>query len=492
MRGEELQPFRRRLGVFGRDDFHLVAGFERMAQLHQFLVHFGGDGLVTHFRVDEEGKIQGCCALLDAALLSLGGEDVYFRGREVVVDDVQQLQRIHVRIHQDFLDAVEPVVHLIVTLSHPAVLLVNPVGGNAFFGDVVHAARADLHFHPNARIAEQGAVQGLVAVGFGVFHPVPQSFRHISVYARNDGEDMVALVSLALLGIGVVLKDDADGIQVVNLVEGNSFRVHLAPGRIGRLDAFLDFILESCGIQRFLDRFYEIGHFLALFPHFAVYPGLDILIGFRLLETQPDVLQLAFDAVQAQPVCQGDEDEHGFAQDLVPLVLRHMLDGAAVVQTVGQFDEHHAHIVVHRQEDALEILGLQALLGDVRAVGLLLRIQHVLDLGESVHQRSNFVPETLPEVFHGVVRVFHNVVQGGRYGLVAQADVVHYNLGYGDGMQHVRLSAAPAHVLVRLVGKLESPLHYFQFCVIGAPLFSALEQFGVVPRNQFVVLLGKL
>ena len=97
-------------------------------------------------------------------------------------------------------------------------------------------------------------------------------------------------------------------------------------------------------------------------------------------------------------------------------MLRHMLNGAAVVKAVGQFYEHYADVVVESEEDTLEILCLEALLGDIRATGLLLRVKDVLYLGEAVHKGCNLVPEFRPEVFHGIISVFHYIVeQGGRY-----------------------------------------------------------------------------
>ena len=124
---------------------------------------------------------------------------------------------------------------------------------------------------------------------------------------------------------------------------------------------------------------------------------------------------------------------------------------------------------------------------------LLLGVQDVLDLGETVYQAGNLVPETLPQVLYGIVGVLHDVVQeGGRYGFVTQADVVHHNLRDGDGVEHVGLTAAAAHVLVCLVGKLEGPLDDFELGLAGAALRRRLTQLGVVPFNDFVILGCKL
>ena len=190
---------------------------------------------------------------------------------------------------------------------------------------------------------------------------------------------------------------------------------------------------------------------------------------------------------------QRDEDEHGLRENLVPLMFRHVLDGAAVVQAVRQFDEHHTDIVIERKENALEVFRLHALLADIRAVGLLLVVQHRLDLGEAIDQRGNLAAETLAEVLYGVIRVFHYVMQeGGRDGFVAQADIVHDNLRNGDGMQHVRLSAAAAHIAVGLIRKLEGTLHHFQFRRIGAAFFRRCPQMGIGLVDNLVIFFGEL
>ena len=367
------------------------------------------------------------------------------------------------------------------------------MGGDTFLGNVVHAPGTDLDLHPHAGIAEKGAVQGLIAIGLGMLHPVPQALRHIPVDAGDDGEDVVALVTFALGRLGVRVKDDADGVQVIDFLEAHALGLHLLPHRIRGFNALFELVVETGLLQRFLYGKHELGHFPAFILYFAVYPGLDIQIGIRFLILEPDVLQLALDAVQTQAVGQRDKDEHGLRKDLVPLVLRHVLYGAAVVQAVCQLDEDHPHVIVQGEQDALEILGLEALLGNVRPAGLLLRIQDILDFGKAVHQRGNLVSEVLPDILHGIIRVFHHIVQqGGRYGLVAQADVVHHNLGHGDGMQHIRLSAAPPHIAVRVTGKVEGPPDHLHLLLVGTSLLGRCLQHLPISGNDLIVFLSEL
>ena len=47
----------------------------------------------------------------------------------------------------------------------------------------------------------------------------------------------------------------------------------------------------------------------------------------------------------------------------------------------------------------------------------------ILDLGKAVNQTGDLVSEEVADVFHGIIRILHHVVQqGGRNGLVPQAD----------------------------------------------------------------------
>ena len=174
-------------------------------------------------------------------------------------------------------------------------------------------------------------------------------------------------------------------------------------------------------------------------------------------------------------------------------MFRHVLDGATVVQAVCQFDEHHADIVIEGKENALEVLGLHALLADIRHAVRLLLVQHRFNLGKTVYQRGNLVAKTLPEVFHGVVGVLHNIVQqGGRNGFIAKANVVHHNLRYGNGVQHIRLSAAAAYIAVGRIRKLEGTLHHFQFRGVGTAFFRRCTQLGIGLVNDLVIFFVEL
>ena len=138
---------------------------------------------------------------------------------------------------------------------------------------------------------------------------------------------------------------------------------------------------------------------------------------------------------------QRNENEHGLAQNLVALVFRHEFDGAAIVQTVSELDQYHADIIIESQENTFEILRLEALRVAGIIVLLVLIVEHVLDFRQTVDERRDLVPEQMLDIIHGVIRVFHHVVQQcRRYGLVTQSDIIDHNLGDGDRVQDIRFS----------------------------------------------------
>ena len=263
---------------------------------------------------------------------------------------------------------------------------------------------------------------------------------------------------------------------------------------VGRLDALLDGEAVARLAEGLLDGGDEGVDVLVALGDVALDALGDAAVVLGFLVAEPDVLHLGLDAVQAEPVRQRDEDEHGLGEDLVPLVLGHVFDGAAVVQPVRELDQHDADVVVEGQQDALEVLRLEALRAGRLTLAVLV-VQHGLDLGEAVHQGRDLVPEEVADVLDRVGGVFDDVVQqGGADGLAAQADLRDDNLGDGDGVEHVRLARAAADVLMGLVGELEGLPDDLHLLFVLAALGGDLHQRGVLLVDQAEIIgceLGK-
>ena len=122
-----------------------------------------------------------------------------------------------------------------------------------------------------------------------------------------------------------------------------------------------------------------------------------------------------------------------------------VLEGAHVVQAVGQLDEHHAHVGDHGQQHLADVLGLA-----VFAVGKL----DLVDLGDALDDVGDLVAEVGVDLLAGGGRVFDGVVEeargdGGRVHLHLRQDFGHFKR-----MNDVRLAGGAHLALVMLDAEL--------------------------------------
>lgn len=126
------------------------------------------------------------------------------------------------------------------------------MSGESPFGDLLHALRADLHLYPYSVGTHNSRVQRFVAVGLGHRNPVAQAIRFRRIDVGDSREYLPALCLFR--GERQRLEDDPDGEQVVNLLEGNLFALHLAPDRVKAFDTSRNFEVDMVPLERFDDR----------------------------------------------------------------------------------------------------------------------------------------------------------------------------------------------------------------------------------------------
>ena len=188
-----------------------------------------------------------------------------------------------------------------------------------------------------------------------------------------------------------------------------------------------------------------------------------------------------------------NEYEHSLAEDLVPLVFRHELDCPAVVEPVREFDQHNPDIIIHCQENTLEILRLDAAFLLQVVLAAVLVVQHILDLGQTVDQRSDLRAEKISDVFYGVVRILHDIVQKSRHDrLVAQTDVIDHDVGDGNRMNDVRISGTAPHILVGFIRKIESLPDNRKLFFIGASFLRRVKKFRITFADHLIIFLCEL
>ena len=254
-----------------------------------------------------------------------------------------------------FEQRLQPAVGLVLQLGQRAlVLLVQPVRGDPAFGDVVHLLGADLHFHRRAEGSDQRRVQGLVAVALGNRDVVLELARHRLVERVQRPHREIARRHVA--------DDHAKAVDVEHLRERQVLLDHLPVDAVDVLLAAVDFGRDAPLRQAFV----EGGEHLA--DDFApVAAGRSHRLrqhpeSHRVLVLERQFLQFAEHLVETQPVGDRRVDLEGLAGDPAPLRRAHRIEGAHVVQAVGELDQDHPQIARHRQQHLAEILGLRLFL----------------------------------------------------------------------------------------------------------------------------------
>ncbi len=129
---------------------------------------------------------------------------------------------------------------------------------------------------------------------------------------------------------------------------------------------------------------------------------LDLVVGDGIDVLECEVFELAADLAHAQAVRDGSVDVQRLLRDLVLALRREKLQGAHVVQTVGQLDEHHADVIHHGQHHLAHVLGLRLFRrGEV----------DLADLGDAFDDVGDLLAELSLDLFDGDRGVFDGVVQ---------------------------------------------------------------------------------
>ena len=139
-------------------------------------------------------------------------------------------------------------------------------------------------------------------------------------------------------------------------------------------------------------------------------------------------------------------DLHRLAGDALLLLARQRVQGAHVVQPVGELDEDDADVLGHRQEHLADVLGLLLLVG----MGAELR-----QLRDAVDEVGDLGPEALLDVADRVLGVLGDIVEqrrGDRDGIEAE---LREDLRRGDGVGDVRLARGALLLAVGFDGEVE-------------------------------------
>ena len=204
---------------------------------------------------------------------------------------------------------------------------------------------------------------------------------------------------------------DAEREDVGQLLERDLLALGLLVDRVGPLLAPLHHRLDAALLQPLREVALDLGDQRAvapLQPFEAPHDGL-VVLGLQLVEGQ--VLELLAHVLHAHAAGERRIDVQRLLGDPRALVCLHEMQGAHVVEAVGELDEQHPDVLDDGEQQLAQVLGLLGLLRDE---------VELLDLGQALDQRGDLLAEPLLDLDSRRVGILDRVVQqrGGDGGIV--------------------------------------------------------------------------
>src|SRR5262245_3379468 len=433
---DDLQPVPARVLVRRRHDLDDVALPQRVAERDELGVHLRADAVLADLGVHRVGEVERRRALREGLDVALGREHVDLVREEVDPDGVHEFPRV-LRVLLRLDQLTQPHQRLVELVLARLALLVEPVGGDSLLGDAVHLARTDLDLHRIALGADHRRVERLVHVHLRHRDEVLEAARDGLPQGMDDAESAVAVARRG--------RDGADGREIVDLVELPALVVHLLPDRVEVLGASADLGIDAdLGELALHDRndLVDVGLALETALGDAL---LEIQVVARVEAAEGEILELRLHLGHAEPVGQGRVDVERLLRDLPGTVGRQVLEGAHVVETIGELDHEHAQVARHRHQHLPEILGLALL---ARREG------ELADLRDAVDELGDLAAELALEIGLGGGRVLQDVVEeAGRHGSDVHLEIDEEG-GDLERVAEVRLTGGALLTLMRGGGEL--------------------------------------
>ena len=420
--------------IVGSAYLHTVApvklGFDRAKRT----VDTGELGLLAYLGMHFERKVQRSGSLRQDNSLALRGKRQYIlvvqRRAHAVHEDVSVTTVGDVLEHG--LEALQPALATLYYTTEP--------------GITVHTFRGDVHLFPGTGAVKQLHVEALVAVIFGIVdivHHAPRTLLETPRKARINEKAGILLRRLGTQPFIDRVVYNAHKVLEIYVGEVAAFLAHGTPDAVRLAVADLGAGGNAYGLENLVYLRRKIVHGALGTDLILLQLAENHIVFTRAAETEREILQLGFDMIQSEASGKRSIEEVGLAGDFHLLVGTHAVQGAHVVQAVGQLDEQGADVVVHRLKYLAVIIHLLCVLVVV-----------LLALGHHINQERHIVAETLPDILDGVRSIFGNVVQERRYdGIGVKLKLFCGDVRYGYRMHDIRLAGIAPLVFVRLGGK---------------------------------------
>ena len=187
----------------------------------------------------------------------------------------------------------------------------------------------------------------------------------VGVYLVDAGQDVVDAPAIGLFVLRTGgSEDNAGSIQIVDLIEGDVFFLHLSPDGIDCLDAVGEGVFQAKVVEQRLDGSCESGEEQLVVLFGFVHQVLESLVFFRVVVFQAEVLKFLLDVVEPQAIGDGCIERHRFGGNAFLFFCRKRFQCAHVMQSVGHLDQDDTYIVGNGEKKVAEIFGLFFRSGD--------------------------------------------------------------------------------------------------------------------------------
>ena len=295
-------------------------------------------------------EVEYCGTTWEFVYISLGSEDEHLIFIQFHLELVDTFCSLTCLKHSA--DIAKPLVKSRVTLN----AFIAPMCSDTTFCHFVHAFCAYLHLHPFLLRTYNGDMKTLVAVCLRHANPVPQSLRVGLIHRRHYGKSLPAL---HLLLLKRAVKDYADSEEVIHSLKGTALLPHLLPNRVYGFRTALDMEFQTGLLQALADRSDKTFYICITACLCLVQLILDVVVGIMLRIFQRKIFQFRLQPVKTQFMCQWGIQEHTLLADLASqFILFGIPYLTHEVETVGNHNEYHSHILCQREEKVTEILCL--------------------------------------------------------------------------------------------------------------------------------------
>ena len=214
--------------------------------------------------------------------------------------------------------------------------------------------------------------------------------------------------------------DDAKAENVGKLFEGQRLGFHLAEDGPGLLLPALHLGMDLVFLEKTGERLFDLGQHALVALEYLGQPRRDHLVGFGIDVAEGEIFQFFPHPLHAHAARQRCIDLHRLLGDAQALVLAHVIEGAHVVQPVGELDQENADVLGDREQQLAQVFRLLSLLGDE---------VELLQLGQSLDQLAHFRSEEIVDLLAGSAGILDRVVQQGR----GDRGLVHVHVGEDRG-----------------------------------------------------------